>query len=79
MPTIKQLNYVWESQYEFFGGSGLPKQTYEGNSDEQGLTTQQITDTPIVPRLKSQGILGKRIGTIKWNRERGDLQIIVGE
>lgn len=77
MPTRKQLHSIWESQLEYFGGSGQPKQSYGINQDEHGLYTQQQVDTPLTVRNQFISLEGVKIGKITIDPESKDLKIIV--
>jgi len=79
MPTKKQLYSVWESQFEFFGGSGQPKQNYEGSSEDNGLASLKRNDTPIIPQNLSAVLDGEKIGTVSWNTETNDINILVSK
>ena len=74
MPTKKQLHFVWESQFKLFGGSGQPKQHYEGISADNGLTSQKNIDVPLVRRSYLRKSKGKKIGEIVW--DGSDLHIV---
>jgi hypothetical protein len=77
MPTKKQLSSIWESQLEYFGGSGQPMQTYGSSSDENGLTTKKHVDTPMVIPNNLSDFEGEEIGIITFDPENKDLKIIV--
>lgn len=77
MPTIKQLHRIWECQFEFFGGAGIPKQNYEGVIDENGLTKLQLIDTPLRPKSSTREVDGKVIGKISFDKGSKDLHIVV--
>ena len=74
MPTTDQLFSIWESQFEFFGGAGLPKQSYGGGS-ESSFTSEKRNDVPIVPRANNRGTEGEIIGEIVWDKEQKDLRL----
>lgn len=77
MPTKKQLSHIWESQFEYFGGSGQPRQTYGVNLDENGLTTQQLTDVPIMSKNNYSEFKGDIIGMITFNEQNKNLKVTV--
>lgn len=64
MPTLSQLNIILESQSEFFGGSGLPKQNYEGSADGYGLTDEKFIESPQSTQNTFSKFEGERIGEI---------------
>lgn len=77
MPTEEQLDIILESQLEFFGGSGLPKQHFEGSSEGYGLTFMKPVDAPLISKTSSFIFKGSKIGHIVLNPETRDLEIIV--
>jgi hypothetical protein len=64
MPTKSQLSKIRESQFEYFWGGGQPVQTYGVSFDENGLTTKQHTDTPLITKQSLSESNGEVIGTI---------------
>jgi len=74
MPTKKQLHFVWETQFESFGGSGQPKQHHEGSSADNGLAAQKNTDIPMVKRRSFKTGKRRKIGEIVWRDN--DLQLL---
>ncbi|KQM70353.1 hypothetical protein ASE74_23520 [Pedobacter sp. Leaf216] len=66
MPTKKQLHFVWETQFESFGGSGQPKQHHEGSAADNGLAAQKTTDIPMVKRGPFKRADRKKIGEVSW-------------
>lgn len=76
MPTKAELHFVVESELEFFGGTGMPKEHFEGTTDNQGFTAQRWTDVPVVRRglYKRRG---KKVGKYVWNTETNSLKLIV--
>lgn len=83
MPTQEQLFSIWETQFEFFGGFGQPKANYVGNSEGpsegNGLTSQRLANTPLVPHPIFKGFTGEEIGELKFNSETGDLKILINQ
>ena len=77
MPTTEQLLLIWESQLEFFGGSGEPKQNYEGSSDENGLTFAKPVDYPITAKNAFRSLSGEKIGEYKYDIESDDFKIVI--
>lgn len=75
MPTKKQLSKIRESQFEYFWGGGQPVQTYGVSFDENGLTTKQITDTPLVSKQPLSESGGEVIGTISYDPDKKDLKV----
>lgn len=76
MPTKDQLFAIWESQFEYFGGSGQPLQTYGANLDENGLTTEKHIETPLVPPNSDFDFEGEVIGKITFDSVNRDLKIM---
>jgi hypothetical protein len=76
VPTKKQLQLIWEAQLEFFGGSGLPKQTYVGGAEDNGLTMEKEKDIPLVSKRKSSNSKGDKVGKLVYDKEHKGLKII---
>jgi hypothetical protein len=68
MPTLEQLNIIFESQLEFFGGAGLPKENFDGNADGNGLTQEKINDTPLNSYKNEKVSDGFEIAKISFNK-----------
>lgn len=77
MPTESQLDIILESQLEFFGGSGLPKQHFEGSSDGYGLTVEKYLESPQNIHNSLVPFRGKVIGEIIINPDTKELEIRV--
>ena len=77
MPTESQLDIILESQLEFFGGTGLPKQNYEGIADGHGFTQEKIVDAPQIPQHSFFRFSGESIGEIILNPETKEFTITV--
>lgn len=77
MPTLAQLNIVLESQSEFFGGSGLPKQNFEGSADGYGLTDEKFLESPQSTQNSFFKFEGEHIGEISINPATKELVIKV--
>lgn len=78
MPTKTQLSTIWESQFEYFGGSGQPRQTYGANLDENGLTTEMYIDSPLNAQRHSD-YEGVEIGVLTFDQENNDIKIILSK
>lgn len=76
MPTKKQLYFVLESELEFFGGAGVPKEHFEGSTENHGFTKQKWPDTPVFGRNRSNRS-GKRIGRYILNKKTNNLKLII--
>lgn len=76
MPTIKQLNEIWQAQYVMFGGPGEPKQSYDGSQDTQNFVTTMVTETPVIPQNRFRKSQGEIIGEIRYDEETDGLKII---
>lgn len=76
MPTRKQLFKIWEAQFEFFGGTGQPKENYVGRHESHGMTSDKYVDTPVVSRNNFTEFSGKDVGFIRVNPETKDLEIV---
>lgn len=76
MPTKKQLHFVLESELEFFGGAGVPKEHFEGSTENQGFTVQKWTDIP-VSRKNRNSRRGKRVGRYILSRKTNTLKLII--
>lgn len=74
MPTTEQLFTIWESQLEYFGGSGEPKQSFD--VDENGLFSLSLTDSPISVSSINSNFHGELLGKLKLDREDEDFQIV---
>ena len=76
MPTIKQLNEIWQAQYVMFGGPGEPKQSYDGNHDGQSFVTNMINETPVVPQNNFRKMKGELVGDMVYDEKKDGLKII---
>ena len=75
MPTKSQLYTIWEAQFEFFGGSGQPKETYIGSSDGHGHITTKLIDTPLISNHNRFITFdGKHIGHIVLDKDNDDFK-----
>jgi hypothetical protein len=77
MPTEDNLDIILESQLEFFGGSGLPKQHFEGSSEGYGLTYMKPVDAPLVSKNSSFVFRGSKIGQIVLDSNTRNLEIVI--
>ncbi len=76
MPTLKQLNQIWQAQYVMFGGPGEPKQNYDGGPDGQSFVTNMINETPVIPQNDFHSATGEVIGTIIFDEQTDGIKII---
>lgn len=76
MPSKSQLHLIWESKSEFFGGFGQPKENLEGGVESGGFTTNQMTDTPIVPKKKISLSSAEILGVLEYDSERKDFKLV---
>lgn len=76
MPTIKQLNLIWQAQQVIFGGPGEPKQSYVSSDNEHGLAMNQINEVPVIPQNRLHESKGEIIGHVEFNEETDSLKIV---
>ncbi len=77
MPTGSQLDIILESQMEYFGGFGLPKQNFEGNTDGYGLTDTKLSEAPLSGHNSFFNFKGEVIGEIVVDPSTKELEIKV--
>lgn len=76
MPTRKQLHIIWESQSEFFGGTGQPKENYEGNSSPNGFTTNKQHEKPIIPKKSFNSKSSEILGELEYDSVLDDFKLV---
>jgi len=76
MPTKKQLHKIWKTQFQLFGGQGIPPQLYNGPTEGHGLTEQRFTDKP-TSEEHSSVFTGEIVGKISFDPEKKELEIIL--
>ena len=72
MPTIKQINKIWDSEYEFFGSIGSPKEIYGQLNEGHGLIDQKGVDTPLEIE-ETQESEGEVIGILHYDEESNEI------
>jgi hypothetical protein len=75
MPTIKQLHKIWKTQFQLFGGQGMPPQAYDGPTEGYGLTEQRFTDKPTNEEHPSE-FTGNVVGEIKYDPVKKEVTVI---
>lgn len=74
MPTIKQLNEIWDSEFEFFGGLGTPQELSNNFNEGHGLTDEKKVDTPAQDLSeKDNNPEGEILGFLHYNKKTNEI------
>jgi len=77
MPTYKELNEVWETQYDLFGGDAIPQESFDDDFYQGGgLSVLRYTDK-LTHSNSSRGFSGPVVG--KLVKENAKIFLISSE